>query len=277
MAKRLIFLIIYACVMICAAPIMTQAEPPAAAQNNFSNEKLSYNVYFHMGFIWAKAGYGELTFGQQIKNGHQLYHGQLAAKTLNVVEHIMKVRDTLDCWFNSEMVPLEFRKGTHEGSYNAVAHYTYSPYWHKKDAVNNIQNVDSTQVKITRWRKKGKDPAVNVVKNYSNKGAAYDMLTVFYSIRNLDYEQMTKGKKMTYVCYDGTDRLEIKVEFRGRETCELREGKKYDSYLVHLTFKTKGQDNTPLKVWLSKTPDHRPIKAVIGLKRIGSVQCEVIE
>lgn len=238
-------------------------------------EKLSYNIYFHMGFIWAKAGYGELSFTQAKHGGATQLHGQLAAKSLSIVEHIMQVRDTLDCWFNTDMVPTEFRKATHEGSYNAIARNVYSTQWHDKNAANTPTNVDSTYVTINRWRKKGKDDAKNEKKAFTNKGVAYDMLSVFYTIRNLDYAKLTKGKKMKFVCYDGVKCQTINFEYYGTQRCELRDGKKYDSYLIHLTFDTKGQEATPLKVWLSKTPDHHPVKAVIALNRIGSVQCEV--
>lgn len=240
-------------------------------------ERLRYNIYFHMGFIWAQAGYGELTFNQQQHKGQTMLHGQLAAKTLSIVEHIMKVRDTLDCWMNTEMVPLEFRKGTHEGSYNAIAHNVYAPCWHNGNAAYTPKNVDSTLVTIDRWRKKGKDPAKTEHRTFSNRGAGYDMLSVFYSVRNLDYAHLRKGTRLNFTCYDGIKKQIIKVEYLGTEQCELRNEKKYDAYLIHLTFDTKGQEGTPLQVWLSKTPDHHPIKAVIALNRIGSVQCEIQE
>ena len=260
------------------APVASMPNAESTPQTSISiGEKLSYNIYFHMGFIWAKAGYGELSFKSETRHGAQQLHGRLAAKSLNIVEHIMKVRDTLDCWFNYEMLPIEFRKGTHEGSYNAIAHYQYSPYWHNAAGTHSPANVDSTSVSISRWRKKGKDEADTDDLKLSNPGVAYDMLSVFYSIRNLNYATMPQGKKMQFTCYDGIKCQTINVEYIGPENCKLRNDKKYDAYLIYLTFDTKGENATPLKVWLSKTPDHRPVKAVIALKRIGSVQCEISE
>lgn len=239
-----------------------------------SSEKLAYNIYFHMGFIWSRAGYGVLDYRKETRQGKEYYHGQLAAKTLSIVEHLMKVRDTLDCWYNTEMIPVEFKKATHEGSYNCVARNYYTPQW-KEGSAATLHNVDSTKVTINRWKAKGKEPVTREEKYFTNKGVAYDMLSVFYSIRRLDYAKMAKGRKLQFVCYDGNKCQTIKVEYRGAEKCELRDGTKYDTYLVHLTFATKGQDSTPLQVWLSKSDDHRPIKAVIALNRIGSVQCEI--
>lgn len=285
MKKYLLYIIIIACALASSPALATspnQSVAPSIAPSSNkgapNNENLSYSVYFHMGFIWAKAGQGKLTYKKETtKAGETQYHGQLAAKSLNIVEHIMKVRDTLDCWFNADLVPLHFRKGTHEGSYNSVAVNTYYPYWHKKEAAKTTSNVDSTAVVIDRWTKKNDEPKVNKQLKKTSKGVAYDMLSVFYSIRHLDYSKMAKGKKLQFTCYDGLKCQPINVEFRGQEKCELRNEKQYNAYLVYLAFDTKDQKNTPLKVWLSTTDDHRPIKAVIGLKRIGSVQCEIEE
>lgn len=280
MIKRILFLIICACALlqpICAVTPAAPQEQAAWAASN-SPEQLEYNIFFQMGFIHVKAGYGLLSFTKETnKNGKTEYHGQLAGKSLSIVEHIMKVRDTLDCYFNQDMVPLGFRKGTHEGSYNAIVNYFYSPCWRNASAPQRLNNVDSTQVVLKRWRKKGKDAAEKNVVNFTNNGIAYDMLSVFYSVRHLDYDNMKKGKKMQFICYDGIKQQTINVEYRGVEKCELRNGKNYNTFLIHLTFNTKGQDDTPLKVWLAKTPDHRPMKAIIGLKRIGSIKCEIQE
>ena len=275
-----LIIILHACAytpaIFSAAPIAPQEQAAWAASN--TPENLEYNIYFHIGLINAKAGFGKLSFTKETdKNGQTVYHSKLAGKSLSIVEHIMKVRDTLDCYFNEDMVPLSFRKGTHEGSYNALANYHYHHHWHNKSAAKRLSNVDSTSVVLKRWRKKGKDDAVNSVVKFTNEGPAYDMLSVFYSIRHLDFEHMKKGKRMKFVCYDGIVQQIINVDFCGVEKCELRNGKTHKAFLIDLNFATKGQDNTPLKVWLSTTPDHRPLKAIIGLKRIGSIRCEIQE
>jgi len=293
MLRRLtLFFIIIACAyapaIYSAAPIAPQEQAAWAASN--APENLEYNIYFHIGLINAKAGFGKLSFTKETdKNGQTVYHSKLAGKSLSIVEHIMRVRDTLDCYFNEDMVPLRFRKGTHEGSYNALANYYYRHHWHNKSAANTknvgsagqpnrrLNDVDSTSVVLKRWRKKGKEDAVNREVHFTNEGPAYDMLSVFYSVRHLDYEHMKKGKRMKFVCYDGITQQIINVDYCGVEKCEMRNGKTHKAFLIDLNFATKGQDSTPLKVWLSTTPDHRPLKAIIGLKRIGSIRCEIQE
>ena len=279
----ILLLIITALPMQAVTPVVTDSQQPAPPTASSTaggiavGERLKYNIYFHMGFIWATAGYGELSFVRDTRHGQPRLRGQLAAKSLSIVEHIMRVRDTLDCWFNAEMVPTEFRKATHEGNYNAIAHNHYTPYWRTQNATHTPRNVDSTHVTINRWRQKAKEAARTEALRYTNPGIAYDMLSVFYTVRSLDYAKMKKGTRLHYVCYDGIKRQTIRVEYQGTARCELRNDQKHDAYLIHLTFDTKGQEATPLRVWLSTTPDHHPIKAIIALKRIGSVQCEIIE
>lgn len=274
MKKIFVYILILASVLGQMAPLLAQPKPATKKQT----EKLTYDVYFHLGFIWAKAGQGDLSFYEEtLADGTQMKHGQLAAKSLNVVEHIMKVRDTLDCWMNNQLIPSEFIKRTHEGKYNSIEHNTYQPKWKNSSAVLDSKNVASTNVKIHRWLKKGKEAAATRDTTFTVNEPAYDMLSLFYIARSLDYNTIKKGTKLKYACFSGLKKDWINVEYKGVEQIELRSGKHHTAHLVLLTFATKGQESTPLKVWLSQTPEHRPLKVIIGLKRIGSVQAEVVE
>ncbi len=275
MMKRLfVFFLIVASLLAQSAPL--SAEPKPTKQE--TTENLTYDVYFHLGFIWAKAGRGNLTYYNEVlQDGTQLKHGQLAAKSLNVVEHIMKVRDTLDTWMNNQMIPVEFVKKTHEGKYNCIEHNIFSPKWKNSAATLDAKNVASSEIKVHRWLKKGKEsPTTDDTLHVVNE-PAYDMLSLFYVVRGMDYTTLKPGAKMKYACFSGLKKDWINVEYKGVENIELRNEKKFSAHLVYLTFATKGQESTPLKVWLAKTPDHRPLKVIIGLKRIGSVQCEIVE
>lgn len=264
--------------LIVAALVALPAWAITPAVKSQKTESLTYDVYFHMGFIWARAGQGTLSlYNEEDGNGQARIHGQLAAKSLNIVEHIMKVRDTLDCWFTPEYVVKEYVKKTHEGKYNCIEHNYYKPYVGPGVTTLTPSVIDSTQVHIHRWLKKGKDPSEVRDVYHSVEEPGYDMLSLFYVMRRLNFAELTKGQTMKYACFSGIKKDWINVEYKGTERIKLRNGKQHDSYLIYLTFATKGQDSTPLQVWLSQTPDHRPLKVIIGLKRIGSVQGEIVE
>lgn len=267
-----IFVIVFA---LCQA-LPVNAIPRAKSREKV--ETLKYDVYFHMGFIWAKAGEGTLSMSKETEtDGTQRLHGQLAAKSHSIVEHIMKVRDTLDTWMNVNYVPREFTKNTHEGKYNCLERNLYQIVWKDKDAALTPANVKSTSVKVHRWRQKGSDAPSQADTLHHVSEPAYDMLSVFYVMRNMDFAHMKKGETKRFALFPGLKKNWSKVEYCGQEKITLRNGKKYDAYQVLITFSTKDDDSQPLKAWISKTPDHRPLMVTIGLSRIGSVQCELVE
>lgn len=240
------------------------------AKSSHQTEKLEYDVYYHWGIIWKKAGHGTLSLNEEIaQDGSNRLHGKLTGKTLSIIEYVMAVRDTLDCWYTPNFVPIEYCKKTNEGSYKAIERNYYTSY--KKG--DKPEDVDSTKVEIRRWRnKKGSDSKTHVC-----KGPAYDMLSIFYVFRQLDFANLKTGTKLKFPIFSGVNMQYMFVEYQGKTTCELKNGKKYPAYRVELTFNTKGEDSTPLHVWLSTGPDHRPLNVIIQLKRIGSIQGEIVE
>lgn len=249
-----------------------------AAKTTKQTESLKYNAYWHWGFIWKQAGSGTLNlFEETDAKGNTRLHGQLCGRSLSIVETIMKVRDTLDCYYTPEMIPLEYCKKTNEGSYKAIERNYYHTYVDGQIAANPFEvkpeEVDSTTVDIYRWRvKKGNDR-----KKVSNEGVGFDMLSIFYKLREIDYEKMTKNQRVSYRITAGVKNKQVNITYKGKSDCTLKNGKKYPAYLVELTFSSKDSDSTPIQAWLSTDPDHRPLSVVIQLKRIGAVQGEIVE
>jgi hypothetical protein len=239
-----------------------------------TRESLKYDVYYHWGILWKKAGSGVLSLREE-KNaqGETQLHGRLAARSLSIVETIMKVRDTLDTYMTTDYLPLSYEKRTHEGSYNAVEHNSYRYTRKDEGAALAPGNVLSTQVDIRRWRsKKGSDSA-----HLSTEGVAYDMLSIFYILRRLDFDHMAQGTQRSYPIFSGIKSTPMYIEYRGTETCQLRNGKAYTAHRLELYFKSKDSDHTPLQVWLSSDASHKPLKVIIQLSRIGAIQGEWVE
>lgn len=267
MKKILTFIIM--CLLIGS---VNPAEAITKAKSSTKKESLKYEAYWHWGFIWKKAGSGILNLWEEEGiDGKERMHGQLCGRSLSIVESIMKVRDTLDCWYTPAMIPIEYCKKTNEGSYQAIERNFYKSFTNGKELLP--ENVDSTQVDIYRWRvKKGNDR-----KRHSVNAVGYDMLSIFYVIRQLDYSQMKKGDKLQFRVHAGIKAQWLTVNYQGPTTCTLKNGKQYDSEKILLTFSSKDSDSTPLEVWLAATPDHRPLSVIIQLKRIGAVQGEIVE
>lgn len=237
-------------------------------------ESLQYDVFYHWGIIWKKAGSGILTLDSITTDpAAPRLRAQLAGRSLSIVETFMKVRDTLISDMNMDLVPLEYAKLTHEGSYHATERNRYSYDLINDAAALAPANIDSTIVFINRWRnKKGSDAARRAV-----AGPGYDMLSIFYVIRHLDYAHMAPGTKLQYPIFSGIKMTWMYVEFYGRTTCELRDGRKLPAYRLELYFKSRDSDHTPIQAWLDAAGTHKPLKVLIQLRRVGSIQGEIVE
>lgn len=254
----------------CIFGTTLEAQAATNVKTSKKTESLEYDVYYHWGFIWKKAGRGSLNlYEETTADGSKRMHGQVVGRSLSFIEYIMAVRDTLDCWYSPEYVPYEFCKKTHEGSYKAIEHNVYLPKFNDKGSSSD--DVESTTVNINRWRnKKGNDS-----KSYTVSGAAYDMLSIFYRVRSLNYASMKPGATFSFPVFAGIKKQDLKVRYVGEDTCKLNNGTKHKTYKVELRFNVKGEDGAPLYVWLSKDASHRPLCVVIQLKRVGSIQCEI--
>ena len=236
------FIIILA-IIASAFGSATEALAITEAKYSKKTETLNYDIFYHWGFIWKKAGSGSLSF----------------------IEYIMAVRDTLDCWYTPEYVPLEFCKRTHEGSYKAIERNTYTTTFNGDG--KGIDDIESVQINIDRWRnKKGSDK-----KSFTSKNVIYDYLSLFYRIRSLDYSTIKPGTTISLPVVSGIKVEQMKVKYLEETTCKLDKGKKYPAYKIELRFNVKGEDGAPLYVWLTKDEARIPLCVIIHLKRVGSI------
>lgn len=263
---------IFITVIACIFGNFTESSAITKAKASKKTESLEYDIYYHWGIIWKKAGKGTLNLYEETASDNtKRMHGQIVGKTLSFIEYIMAVRDTLDCWYTPEFVPIEFCKKTHEGSYNAIEQNYYTTKY--KESGKTYNDVASTKVNIRRWRnKKGSDS-----KEYNINSPAYDMLSIFYRVRGLDFSKLKPGTTLSFSVFAGIKMQQMKVRYIEETTCKLSNGKKYPAYKVELKINTKGEDGAPLHVWLSKDPAHRPLSVIIQLRRIGAIQCELVE
>ena len=165
--------------------------PQQAVARDFTNETLNYEIVYHWGMIWKHAGDATLSI-RKTKTG---YYSQLTGKTRSWADKVYPVRDTLKCTMNNELKPLQYEKLTHEKDYYA------------RDVVKFSYNYSHTKAHCTRYRKSG-----TTTIDLSAKSQAYDMLSVFYMLRNLDYDELSVNKNYTTVIFSGKENIQKVLE-----------------------------------------------------------------
>lgn len=220
---------------------------------SYTSETLNYQIIYQWGMVWKHAGDATLS----INRSGDGYKATLTGKTRSWADKIYPVRDTLKCTMKSDMAPLKYEKLTHEKSYYA------------RDVLNFKYNYSHTSATATRYRKSG-----NTTVNLSAKCQAYDMLSVFYMLRNLDFDQMAKNKAITTVIFSGKEKEYLTIRYRGVENVKLRDGIKHKAHRLTFKFTQEGgkKSSDDLDAWLATDETRIPL-LLVGKLPVGEVKC----
>ena len=235
--------------LVCLAMLL----PLKAHAHTYTNETLNYQIVYQWGMVWKHTGDATLSIS---RNGDG-YKAMLAGRTRSWADKVYPVRDTLKCTMRSDMAPLLYEKLTHEKNYNA------------RDVLQFSYNYSHTSAKATRYRTSG-----NTTTTLSAKCQAYDMLSVFYMLRNIEFASMTKGKTQTTVIFSGKEKEYLTIRYQGLENVKLRDGSKYKAYHITFKFTQEGgkKSSDDIDAWLSADANRIPL-LIVGKLPVGQVKC----
>ncbi|MBR5118507.1 MAG: DUF3108 domain-containing protein [Muribaculaceae bacterium] len=227
---------------------------PAINALSITNETLNYQVVYHWGIVWKHAGDATLTTTKTASG----YSSRLTGKTRSWADKVYPVRDTLKCTMTSNFRPLKYEKFTHEKSYYAHDIVEFSNYG------------ASTSAKCTRYRKN--KPTANL--SLTANGVAYDMLSVFFMLRNIDFEKMKSANTYSTWIFSGKQKEILTIKYVGIKGIELRDKSKHLAYHIKLKFT---QDNgkkssDDIDAYIS-TDDQRIPLMVVGKLPVGEIKC----
>ncbi len=218
-----------------------------------SGEKLVFRGYYNWGFLWVAAGEVKLSVSEDQYKGNNVFKIKGEGKNLNAFDWFFKLRDTLTCYADYESLsPYYFDRKTHEAKYNA-----HHEYWF--DYQNNKIN--------SKIQKREKPVKLDTI---TNKPCTFDILSVAYYVRNLDFSKHKKGDKIPLSMLIDNEIHSLYIRYRGLETIKTKSGErfeclKFSPLLVEGTMFKGGEDMT---VWLSNDDNRIPImveaKVLVG-------------
>ena len=226
---------------------------PVVSALTLSNETLNYQIVYHWGVVWKHAGDATLSIN---KSGNG-YHAMLTGKTRSWADKIYPVRDTLKCTMDNSLKPLRYEKLAHEKDYYA------------RDVIKFSYNYSHTKAHCTRYRKSGTTSI-----DLSAKAQAYDMVSVFYMLRNLDYGELSRNKNYTTVIFSGKEKEYLTINYKGVENIKMRDGTKRKAHRIDFRFTQEGgkKSSDNLSAWMS-TDDSRIPLLLVGKLPVGEVKC----
>lgn len=221
-------------------------------------EKLHYVVTYKWGLIQKDAGDVEITRTPK-GDGYEL---KLIAKTKPWADRIYKVRDTL--------VSVTDKEKYRPHHYSYIAHEKNK---FRRDEIKFSYSGNKVSASAEKYRE---DKNGNV--NHSSAlleadGLTYDMLSVYFFLRELDYANIHPGEKINATIFSGTKKENLEVKCVGLENVKLSDKSEHEAW--HIMFKftqAEGKKSSDdINCWVSTSPSHIPL-LIIGNLPIGQVR-----
>lgn len=233
-----------------------------AFAGNFQNETLNYVISYKWGLIHKDAGEATLS----LHNVGSEYRLTLTGKTKSWADNFYQVRDTLIGRVKKDgLKPISYSKIAHEkGKYS-------------RDDINYIYSGNSVTGKAKRARQTKEGGMKLTDKDLSGSGPVYDMLSVFYYLRTINYSNLKAGQVVECTIFSGTQVEKMTVRCVGEEEIKLRDKSRQKAYHIKFRFTTEGKKKSSddIDTWISTDPSHIPL-LVVGSLPVGQVKCYYI-
>lgn len=233
-----------------------------SSATQFEDEALSYKVKYKWGLINKQAGRATLT----LKNVGPEYIVSLTAASDPWADRFYQVRDTL----NGIIVKDGFRskfyeKIAHEGSED------------KHDTVQFLYDGDKVTGYCTRHVvKKGKE-RVNNRMVLEAEGTTVDMMSAYYYMRAIPYDEWTPGQTESINIFSGKRKELLTIKYHGIENAKS-DKKTFRCYHITFIFTSGGGKKTSddMDAWISADSHRIPIR-LEGKLPVGKVHCVYVD
>lgn len=235
---------------------------PEMVASGFSNEKLDYVISYKWGLIHKDAGTATL----ELSNRGDDYNIRLVGKTKPWADKFYQVRDTL--------LGTVRKKGFRPQSYTKIAHEDGK---YRRDDITYTYSGDKVDGRARRTRVDKKGNVTHSDKRLTAEGATFDMLSVFYFLRTIDYSKLLKGGVVKATVFSGSKTELLTIRCVGKENLKLRDKSHREAYHIKFRFTTEGKKKSSddIDAWISSDSSHVPLQ-VVGSLPVGQVKCYYI-
>lgn len=215
-----------------------------------AGEQINYKLYFNWKFIWVPAGTATMSTIETNYRGRQALRTSLITKSSKKVDKVFMMRDTLLVYATKDLMPLYYRKGSHEGSRYYVDEVAYS-YPNNKCGVSIKHRHD--------------DGTISKEQHVYDK-CVYDMLNIFNVVRNYDPTGWKKGHTINVDITGFSEIVKAKLVYKGKDTVKGEDGKKYDCLVLSYYEKDGSKDKEIVRFFVTDDSRHIPIRLDLFLK-----------
>ncbi|MDE6301270.1 MAG: DUF3108 domain-containing protein [Muribaculaceae bacterium] len=232
-----------------------------ASHGRFGSESISYRVMYKWGLINKQAGTATLT----LRPEGNMYRACLTAASEHWADKFFMVRDTLNGTMNQlTLAPVFYEKIAHEGNDD------------KHDTVRFSYSGNSVKGECTRVEYHKGELRKDEKRILEATGTTVDMLTSFYYMRALPFENWKPGHKEVISIFSGKQKETLTFWYRGIEPVVV-DDTRYQCYHITFVFTGAGGKTTSdnMDAWITTSSARIPV-LLEGKLPVGKVKCEII-
>lgn len=229
-----------------------------AVENKYfqAGEYLTYDLYIKFAAT-IKGGFASLSTQSVKYEGKDAYKMTLISESQGLARKMFALNDTLACYMSKDLQPLAYTKDAHEGDDHTIERLTYS--------------YAGDNVKIRSVRHKNGTFRFDETLDFS--GCTYDLMSILFYARTLDYPAMRNGSETTVNFVTGKSKVSMRIVYNGKEQVKANDGKKYNCMKLTLYVQDKAFDNgkEAMKVYITDDDNRLPVRVETKLK-VGSTR-----
>jgi len=239
-------------ILLASMAMSAQSQCKVDNKSFQSGESLSYDLYFKWGMVNTKAGVSTLRTVSQSYNGQDAYKMTMTAKSSGMVEKMFSLNDTLVARMSKQLVPLSFYKNAQEGGDHTIENMTYN--YSPGKVVVNTKRVKDGELKF--------DEKITV------NSCVYDMVSVVFYARTLDYSNMKKGNEVRVDFISGKKKSFMIIEYDGTEDVKANDKKTYNCIKLVLSIQTDAFESKQesMRVYITNDNNRMPVRLDTKLK-----------
>ncbi len=217
-------------------------------------EKLSYQAFYTLGFIWIHAANIRFSVTSQKVGSLPLFSLSAKAYSLKTFDWFFKVRDNFQSLVTiDKLTPIWFDQNTSEGGWEVRQSYSFDPsgrkFFHRANIGHRPPIKDTVPI-----------PA-----------CTFDVLSAIYYCRTISFDQYKVNDKLTVNTLLDGKLYPIQFRFLGKEIIPgLHRHEKYSCYKIEATAVESNnfKEGQKIYVWFTDDDNHLPIlieaKVVVG-------------
>lgn len=228
-----------------------------------SAETLKYVVTYKWGLIHKDAGDVVIT-KKPSGSGYEL---KLVAKSKPWADKIYKLRDTLiSVTGPSKYKPIQYTYIAHEKNK------------YRRDNIKFTYSGNTVRGQSEKFKEEKDGKVTRSTSTMEATGAVYDMLSVYFYLRELDYASMKKGDKVRATIFSGFKKEQLEIKFDGLENIKLQDKSEHEAYHITFKFTQEGgkKSSDDINCWVSTKPSRIPL-LIVGNLPVGQIRVNYVE